>query len=142
MSVVRLARNGKSPYYRGAMSIKKLLSSAAAALFTLIAVPDDAAAFTGYVCEAQFRHYSGYGQHGYVYVSAYSQPGCTGNWVVGAVFCTTGGTGSLCSQDNLQTAPSIQALIQNLQRAAAARQKVNIAAQSNGAGHFVSFFSN
>jgi hypothetical protein len=124
------------------MSIMKLLSSAAAGVLTLIAVPDDAAAFTGYVCEAHFRHYSGYGQHGYVYVSAYTQPGCAGNWVIGAVFCSTGGTGNLCSADDLHTAPAIQALIQNLQRAAAARQKVNIAAESNGAGHFVSFFSN
>jgi hypothetical protein len=124
------------------MSIKKLLSSATAALFTLFAAPDDAAAFTGYVCEAQFRHYSDFGQHGYVYVSAYTQPGCAGSWVIGAVFCTTGGTGSLCSKDDLHTAPEIQALIQNLQRAAAARQKVNIIATSSGAGQFVSFFSN
>ena len=107
-----------------------------------VAMPDDASAFTGYVCEAHFRHYSGYGNAGYVYVSAYTQPGCAGAWVIGAVFCTTGGTQSVCAPDQLQTSAEAQALIQNLQRAAAARQKVSIAAASNGAGHYVTFFSN
>jgi hypothetical protein len=124
------------------MWIKKLLFSAAAAATTLVAAPEDAAAYTGYVCEAQFRHYAPNGQHGYVYVSATTQPGCAGNWVIGAVFCTTGGTGHLCDPDDLHTAPEIQALIQNLQRAAASRQKVNIIADPSGAGRFVSFFSN
>lgn len=124
------------------MTIKKLFVATAAAVLTLVALPDEASAFTGYVCEANFRHQSTYGQHGWVYVSATSEPGCAGNFVVGAVFCTTGATNNTCSQEDLNTSPEIQALIQNLQRAAASRQKVNIVAKSNGAGMFVSFLSN
>jgi hypothetical protein len=124
------------------MHVKKLFWSVATGVATMLAIPDEASASVGYVCEAHFRHYAPYGQHGYVYVSAYTEPGCTGSWVMGAIYCTTGGTGSLCSAGDLSTAAEIQALIQNLQRAAAARQKVNIVATSGGAGKWVSFFSN
>ena len=124
------------------MDVKKLLCSVAFGATSIFALPDDASAAVGYVCEAHFRHYAGYGNHGYVYVNAYSQPGCAGSWVMGAIYCTTGGTNGSCSQSDLNTAAEIQALIQNLQRAAAARQKVDLVATSGGAGKWVSFFSN
>lgn len=121
------------------MNVKKLIWSLAAGAAAMVAVPDDAQASAGYVCQAHFRHYAPFGQHGYVYVSVYTQPGCAGSWVMGAVFCTTGGSGSLCSAGALNSAPEIQALIQNLQRAAAADQKVDIVASSNGAGKWIEF---
>jgi hypothetical protein len=123
------------------MNLKKLIWSLAAGAATVVAMPDDASAAVGYVCEAHFRHYSGYGNQGYVYVNAYTQPNCTGSWVMGAIYCTTGGVASVCNADNLYTSAEVQALIQNLQRAAAADQKVNIVATSGGAGMWVSFHS-
>jgi hypothetical protein len=124
------------------MDVKKFLGSVAIGAASLVAVHGDASAAAGYVCEAHFRHYAGYGNHGYVYVNAYTQPGCAGSWVMGAVYCTTGGTSSTCSPGDLNTAAELQALIQNLQRAAAARQKVELVATSSGSGKWVSFFSN
>lgn len=121
------------------MNVKKLIWSLAAGAAAMVTVPDEAEASVGYVCQTHFRHYAQYGQHGYVYVSVYTQPGCTGSWVMGAIFCTTGGTGSLCSAGDLNTAPEIQTLFQNLQRAAATDQKVDIVASSNGAGMWVGF---
>lgn len=121
------------------MTIRKLLTSTAAAVLTLVAMPDEASAFTGYVCEAHFRHFPSFGQHGYVYVNLYSQPNCGGSWVVGAVFCSTGGTGNQCSAPDLSTSVELQALIQNLQRAAAADQKLDITATTSGAGQYVQF---
>lgn len=123
------------------MNVKRLIGSAVASAATIIAMPEDASATEGYVCEAYFRHYAGYGNHGYVYVNAYTQPNCAGTWVNGAIYCTTGGTGHLCNSGYLNTAAEIQALIQNLQRAAAADQKINLVAASNGAGMWVSFRS-
>jgi hypothetical protein len=122
------------------MNVKRLIWSAMAGAATMVAVPDDASAAVGYVCEAQFGHYPNYGQHGFVYVSVRTQPGCAGDWVVGAVFCTTGGTTNFCSAGHLNTALEIQALIQSLQRAAAADQKVDVVA-SGAAGKWVSFRS-
>jgi hypothetical protein len=124
------------------MNLKKLLCSTAAACLTLALTPEDASAAPGYVCEAYFAHYKPHGKHGYVYVTTTTQPGCAGSWVMGAVFCTTGGSGNLCSADDLNSAEEIQGLYQNLQRAAAARQKVDVVTTGNGAGVFVRFYSN
>jgi hypothetical protein len=122
------------------MNLTKLIWSLVAGAATLVSMPDDASAYVGYVCEAQFNRYAGYGDHGYVYVTAYTEPGCAGDWLIGAVYCTTGGTDRKCI--NRSTSPEILALIQNLQRAAAADQKVNIVATSDGAGGWVTFMSN
>jgi hypothetical protein len=124
------------------MNLTKLIWSLVAGAATLVSMPDDASAYVGYVCETQFRRYADYGNHGYVYVSAYTEPGCAGSWVIGAVYCTTGGTNGNCSPGNLYSSAEILALVQNLQRAAAADQKVNIVATSGGAGMWVSFLSN
>jgi hypothetical protein len=89
---------------------------------------------TGYVCQSSWvvnpvqlqANLSNTGTYGIVYSYLYSQPNCQGTQLGFAYFCTSGATNStICALGQLMNEYQAQTLVQSLQHAGAAGQKVS-----------------
>jgi hypothetical protein len=127
------------------MRLSKLLGFLVAALLLFgISRSAHAGSGYGYACDVIFQnsptsfiqYYNNQGtggRDGYLYVSFYTGPSCTGNWLTGAFICSGGATNTGCSQQFLLTDSQLQSMYGNLQRAAGANQKVYVALDGNAA---------
>jgi hypothetical protein len=135
------------------MRMPKLLGFVMAALL-LVGISRSAHAGSGYgyVCDVIFQnsptsfiqYYNNGGtggQNGYLYLSFYTGPSCTGNWVTGAFACSGGATNTGCSQQLILTDSQLQSLYGTLQRVAAANQKVYVGLDSSAALDEVAIYS-
>jgi hypothetical protein len=135
------------------MRVSKMLGFVMAALLLLgISRNAHAGSGYGYVCDVIFQssptsfiqYYNNGGnggQNGYLYVSFYTGPSCSGNWLTGAFICTSGATNNGCSQQFLLTDGQLQSMHGNIQRAAASNQKVYVGLDGAAALSEVAFYS-
>lgn len=110
--------------------LKPFMKLTCAGLFgavALIALPGRAlASGTGYICSASLTPTpSDHGSSGYLYVTFYSGPGCTGSYLDGLAFCSTGATSVYCDGSYLYADGQLSALLQGSQSAAANSQKLS-----------------
>jgi len=127
--------------------IAKWCSLAALATMGVIAAPQDAkASGTGYVCNVSFTPFSsGLGTKGSLWVNLYSGPNCTGTFMEQAQYCSVGATDTASCDNVLYDGPQLIAMWENLQRAAAADQKIYVQSTTNSwhvRGLYVQFYSN
>jgi hypothetical protein len=106
----------------------------------------------GYVCDVIFQnsptsfiqYYNNGGNGGtagYLYVSFYTGPSCSGNWLTGAFVCSTGATNTGCSPQLALSDGQLQSMWGNIQRAAAGNQKVYVALDSSSALYELAFYA-
>jgi hypothetical protein len=89
-------------------------------------------------------HYPGsgsVGNDGYVYVSMYSQPNCTGSFVHSGFLCSAGATHTGCAGSTgfRYNVPGLMAHLRSMQSAAAADQRIEVttvACVGGGSGCF------
>jgi hypothetical protein len=135
------------------MRLSKRFGFLIAALLALgIAKTAHAGSGYGYACDVIFQnsptsfiqYYNNGGtggRDGYLYVSFYTGPSCSGNWLTGAFVCSGGATNSGCSQQYILSDSQLQSLYGNIQRAAAANQKVYVGLDSTAALYEISFWA-
>jgi hypothetical protein len=127
------------------MRLSKMLGFVLAALLVVgISRSAHAGSGYGYVCDVIFQnspnsfiqYYNNGGnggRDGYLYLSFYTGPSCSGNWLTGAFVCSGGATNTACSQQFSLTDSQLQSLYGNIQRAGAANQKVYVGLDSTAA---------
>jgi hypothetical protein len=79
--------------------ISKALLALVFGVFLLV-VPSAARAFSGtaYICDVNIWPIpTSEGSQGYFYLSLYSGPSCTGNYLFNGFFCTVGATDPICT---------------------------------------------
>jgi hypothetical protein len=71
----------------------------ACAVVLWCALPAHAAKYDGYVCGVSYAPYASttYGQHGYVFLSVNSDPGCAGTPLHSVTYCSTGASSAICA---------------------------------------------
>ncbi len=87
----------------------------------LLLAREASASVSGYICQVAYDpNTSGStGNYGYVYVTVYSSPGCTGTYQGGGYFCSSGATSASCALTNLYSEIALQHLVDRLQDALA-----------------------
>jgi hypothetical protein len=135
------------------MRLPKMLGFVMAALLLLgVSRSAHAGSGYGYVCDVIFQnsptsfiqYYNNGGnggRDGYLFVTFYTGPSCSGNWLTGAFVCSGGATNNGCSQQYILTDSQLQSLNGNLQRAAAGNQKVYVGLDSSYALDEVAFYA-
>ena len=125
-----------------------------ASLVLLSAIAWSGSARADYVCwvthlPASYSSAIGYGNEGVVSVSLYTSPGCTGTYRGQFLLCSPGAGGTACATaancggvDYLYTASELNALSQNLQRAADTGQKVGRSTCNATVTSAIYFYSN
>jgi hypothetical protein len=87
----------------------------------------------GYICNTEdYTPSSSVGNFGAVVANIYSGPSCTGSYLNGGFYCSTGASSGLCSLTWLLDEPQLMNLSAKLQRAAIANQKVFFATDGYG----------
>lgn len=88
----------------------------------------------GYVCKTSLTipsHSSYYGDHGYISVTLYSGPACTGTYKGLAFTFSRGATSSMANTGFLYDQPTLLYLAQGLRQAAIQRQRVYLSIFAN-----------
>jgi hypothetical protein len=98
---------------------------------------------TGYVCYSEDYVSGGpsWGSYGAVYVNVSTGPSCTGNFVGGGYFCSSGANNASCSPYGIHGDTGLYSLADRLQRAAAANQKVYLQVDGNGNPWRIDFYA-
>jgi hypothetical protein len=105
------------------MTKKKIaLSALSLALASLFS----GAASADYICSTNWKHYGGSssGSGGFIQMSVYSGPGCTGSFVGTKYLCSTGATNVGCAASFLRTELQIMTEAPMLRAAADTDQRV------------------
>ena len=130
--------------------MRKAMKCLGLALAALVwgALPAHATKYDGYVCGTSYTPVTtgGTGQHGYVFLSVWSGPGCTGTAVHTVTFCSTGGTASVCAPSYLQSEAQLLALNGALVQAIAGNIRIqavtdNTCGTPASCGTYVSFMA-
>jgi hypothetical protein len=107
----------------------KLAIAAALSLLSLFAVEKSAhaAGGTGYACSVQYFPLTGtYGNYGYVSVTLYSGPSCSGSNLGVNFFCSSGASATYSCSQYVYSEATLMALFNSLRSAAATNQKMFI----------------
>jgi hypothetical protein len=96
----------------------------------------------GYVCSLyESPSASIYGNFGGVSVNVYSGPSCTGSYVGGGVFCTTGATSQCSYSSYYRDEPQQMSFIQRVESAMTTNQKVYLYVDGSGNPYNLLFYA-
>ena len=128
--------------------MRKAMKCLGLALAALVwgAVPAHATKYDGYVCGTSYTPITtgGTGQNGYVFLSVWSGPGCTGTFLHSVTYCSIGATASVCAPGYLRSEAQLVGLNGDLVHAIANNIRIqavtdNTCGTPASCGTFVSF---